>query len=126
VRPGRVRLAELLEALTQREMGVVRRRVDVEERLERRARALVLARVVVGAAQGFQDRGLARLLAIGPLEDSRSLGEVAPLQERRAALEKLVGGLVFPVVGSRVALRPGIVVRLGGGLRVVANRSMVA
>ena len=77
VGPRLVRAAELLQALAEGEMRVVGRRVDLEELLERRAEPIVLAGVVVGPAERLEDRRLARLLAIGPLEDDRRLGEVA-------------------------------------------------
>ena len=67
-------------------MAVGRRRIDVEQLLERLRRALVLAAVVVGPPERLEDRALARLQARRTLEDDRGLGVVPLLHERVAAL----------------------------------------
>ena len=54
MRPRLGGTAQLLEALAQREVGVVRRRVDLEQLLERRPRPVVLAGVVVGLPQRLE------------------------------------------------------------------------
>ena len=100
MRAGLVAPAEALEALAEREVRVMGRRVDLEERLERHAGTLVTAGVVVGPTERLEDRGLAGLQAGGPLEDDRGLGMVAALEQLVAALEQLVGALV--VVGGSV------------------------
>ena len=98
--PASLPPAEPLQALAERVVAVVRRRVDLEQRLERRARALGLAGVVVRPAERLEDRALARLEPVGPLEDDRGLGVVASLEQRLAALEQLVGGLALVGVGA--------------------------
>ena len=65
----------------------------------------MLAGVVVGPAERLEDRALARLEAVGPLEDDRGLGVVAALEQRVAALEQLVGGLALARPGSGVGAR---------------------
>src|SRR4051812_8797480 len=90
--------------------------VEVEQALERRARSVVLAGVVVGPAECLEDRCLAGLLAVGPLEDGRRLGEMALLEERRAALKELV---------RRLAIAVGLG-RLRGALGVFGHDAMVA
>ena len=97
--------AEPLEALAEREVAVVRRRIDLEQRLERLARALGLAGVEVRPAERLEDRALAGLEPVGPLEDDRGLGVVATLEQRVAALEEVVGALgslggPAPAIGS--------------------------
>ncbi len=63
VRPGLLRPAELLQALAEREVRVVGRRVDLEQLRERFARSLVLTGVVEGPPERLEDRAFARLLA---------------------------------------------------------------
>ena len=58
---------ELAQAGREREVRPVRRWVDVEQLLERLARQVELAAVVVRAAERLEDRALARLLAGGAL-----------------------------------------------------------
>ena len=74
--PGLAPPAEELEALAERVVGVVRRRVDLEQGRERLGRSVALAAVVVGPPEQLEDGALARLLAGRPLEDDRGLGEV--------------------------------------------------
>ena len=92
MRPRPIDLAEPLQALADRVVRVVRRRIDLEERLEGRARPLRLARVEVRPPERLEDRALARLQAVGPLEHDRRLREMAPVEQRVAALEQVVGG----------------------------------
>ena len=92
--------AEPLQALAEGEMAVVRRGIDLEQRLERRARSLGLAGVEVGAAERLEDRALARLEPVGPLEHDGGLGEVTSLEQILAALEQLVGALALVGVGA--------------------------
>ena len=99
MRPGLGSATELLQALAEREVRVVGGRIELEDALERRPRPVVLTGVVVGPSERLEDRGLVRLLAVGSLEDRRSLGKVALLQERLTALEQLVGRLA--VLGRR-------------------------
>jgi hypothetical protein len=68
-------------------------RIDLEQCREGLPRAVVLAGVVVRAAQRLEDRALAGFEPGGPLQHDRRLRVVAPLQEVVAALEQLVGGL---------------------------------
>ena len=100
MRPRLARTAQALEAPAQRVVPVVRRRVDLEQRLERLPRALVLAGGEVGPPQRLEDRALAGLQARGPLQHDRGLGVVAAAHQGRATLEQLVGGL--GLVGRRV------------------------
>src|SRR4029079_8950139 len=59
----------------------------------------------------LEDRGLARLLSVGSLEDRRRLGEVPPLEQRLPTLEELVGGLaVVGRVDRRALVGPGSMV----------------
>ena len=95
VRPGLAAAAEPLQALAEREVPVVRRRIDLEQRLEGGPRALRLARVEVRAAERLEDRALARLEAVGPLEDDRRLRVMAPIEQSVTALEQVVGGLAL-------------------------------
>ena len=106
--PCGVAPAELLETLAEGEMGVVGGRVDLEQPLERRPGAIVLAGVVVRPAERLEDAGFAGLFPVGPLEDHRCLGEVALGQEVLAALKQLVRRLAV-VARNRV-------VGVGGGL----------
>ena len=119
VRPPRA-APEPLEALAQREVGVVRRRVDLQQRLEGRARPLGLAGVVVRPAERLEDRALAGLQPIGALEDDRGLGVVAAVEQRLAALEQVVGALGLVGSGSvrRAARIPSapMVARIARGL----------
>ena len=89
MRAGLLAPAEPLQALAEREVAVVRRRIDLEQRLERHARPLGLARVEVGPAERLEDRALARLEPVGPLEDDGGLG-VVPLG--RAVAGRAGGG----------------------------------
>ena len=65
MRGGLLAPAQLLEALAERVVGVVRRRVEDEQPFERLARALVLAGVEVRPTERLDDRGLVRLESIG-------------------------------------------------------------
>lgn len=112
--------AEAPEALPDGEVRVVGGRVHLEERLEGRERALVLARVEVRAAERLEDRPLAGLEAGGPLEDRGGLGVVAVPQERVPPLEELVGGLAVR------GLVPGERRVPAGPPRVVVHRPIVA
>ena len=58
VGPRLARTAEPLQALAERVVGVVGRRIDLEQLLERPPRALVLAAVVVRPAERLEDRAL--------------------------------------------------------------------
>ena len=103
MRPSGVAPAELLEALAQREMGIVGGRIDLEERLERRPGTVVLPGVVVGATEGLEDRRLAGLVAVSALEHGRRLREVPLFQKGRTALQQLVRRLavIFGVIAWR-------------------------
>ena len=100
--PGLCPPVKPLEALAQSEVAVVRRRVHLEQRLERLARALGLARIEVRPPEGLEDRPLARLEPIGTLEDDRRLGVVPSVEKRLAALEQVVCGLELLVVIGRI------------------------
>ena len=71
-------------ASRQREVGPVRRRVHLEELLEHLTGPLELAGVEVRPPERLEDRALAGLEAVGPLEDDRGL-RVVPAFEQRAA-----------------------------------------
>src|SRR3954468_11262388 len=90
-----VAAAEHLERLTEAEMAVRRRRVDLEQSLERLSGTLVLATVVVGAGKRFDDRALVGLQAIGALQKNGGLCVVAALEQSACALEEAVGRLAL-------------------------------
>src|SRR5258706_10670238 len=89
--------AELLEALAEREVGVMGGWIELQERLERRPRFIVLAGVVVGPTERLEDRLLAWLRAGRPLQHDRRRGKVPLRQQLVAALEQLVGRLAILV-----------------------------
>ena len=91
MRPGAIAPAQLLEALAEREMGVVSGRIDLEELLEGRPRPIVLPGVVVRPPERLEDARLARLVAIGPLEDDPAV---------LAVVGMAVGSLYFALRGS--------------------------
>ena len=76
-------------------MGVVRRRLELEQLAEGPPRQLVLAAVEVRPAERLEDRLAVRLETVGPLEHDRGLRVVAPPKELLAALQQVVGGLAF-------------------------------
>ena len=84
---------EELEALAERVVGVVRRRVDLQERRERLGGPVALAAVVVRPPEQLEDGALARLLAGRPFEDDGGLGEVPAGDQGRTALVELVRAL---------------------------------
>src|SRR3954452_21408860 len=86
VHPGLALAPELLQALPERELRVVRGRVDLEQRLERLACPVVLPGVEVRPPERLEDRRLARLHPHRPLEHDRGLRVVPPLQETLPAL----------------------------------------
>src|SRR5439155_16492619 len=69
--------SQLLEALPQRVVRVVRGWVDVQQELEGFGRPSVLSAVVVGAPERLQDGPLARLQTGGARENGRSLRVMA-------------------------------------------------
>src|SRR4029079_3499057 len=95
---------ELLEALAECELRVVRRRVEVQERLERRARRVVLAGVEVRPPERLEDRRLRGLKLRRPLEDDRGLRVMAPLEEALAALQQLIRRLAVGGIRRRDAV----------------------
>ena len=95
MRPRLAGATQLLEALPKCVVGVVRRGVDLEQLLERRARPLVLAAVVVSPPKGLEDGCLAGLQPRCPLENGRGLCVVALAEQLAPPLEQGVGGLVL-------------------------------
>ncbi len=91
MRPRLLRPTQLLEALTQRVVRVMGRRVDLEKLGEGIPRPVVLAGVVEGPAERLQDRRLAGLDPRGTLQDDRGSRVMPVLQQLVAALEQLVG-----------------------------------
>ena len=79
-------------------MRVVGRRVDLENALEGTPRRLVLAGVVVRAAERLEDARLPGLEPVRPLQDDHRLGVMARGEQRLPALEQLVRGLALFVV----------------------------
>ncbi len=115
--------AKPLQALAQRELRVVPRRVDVEQALERRPRAFVLTGVVVRPPERLEDRAAVRLQPIGPFQHDRGLSVMATVEECVAALEQVVRALWIvivrtPLVGSlAVVLHARMVARVGSRVR---------
>src|SRR5688500_552026 len=91
-------------------MGVVFRWIELEQPFERGSRRLVLAGVEIRPAEGFKDRCLAGLHAIGALEDDRRLRMMSPVEQRAAPLQQLVGGLGGRLLGAGLATRSVLVV----------------
>ncbi len=94
--------AQALQALAEREVRVVGRRIDLEQRLEGDPGALMASRVEVRTTQRLQDGGLAGFQSRGPLEDDGRLRVVPAIEQLVAALEELVRALAL-VVGVRFA-----------------------
>ena len=118
--PGLRTAPELLQALAEREMGVMGGGIDLEQPLECLARAVVLAGVVVGPPERLEDRRLARLRlgrpARGPSPPGRS-GAASAARARAGAARRRTRGRqrdgrgvagVAGVVRPWVVLRPGL------------------
>jgi len=104
MRPRLIPSAQLLQALAEPEVSVVGRGIELQELLERRPSAIMLAAVVVRPAERLEDRCLAGLLAIGPRQHDGGRSEVALPQQGAPPLEELVRGLV--VVGRTICHAP--------------------
>src|SRR5690348_10706663 len=84
---------ELLEALPQRVVGVMGRRVDLEQGLECFGRAGMLAAVVVRPTERLEDRAFAWFEASRPRQHRRRLRVMPGAHEVVATLQESVGGL---------------------------------
>src|SRR5262245_10726269 len=81
VRPRLDGPAEPLQALAKRVVGVVGRRIEVEQLAEGASRAFVLAAVEVRPAEGLQDRLAVRLEPVRAFEDDGRLGVMTAAQQ---------------------------------------------